>query len=254
MTLFGGRLPLRALTCRTPGRRGPGHPATGRPVTRRRTAVAALTVLALGGGAVTAEAVVRHRVGDRFATAAAERLGTVPDVGLGGTPVLMQLSRGAFPDVELTADGVTARRMTGLGVDVHLRDVRRAAGTVTVGSSTADVTVGADRLGGDELKRMNGVVVPDPGTGRLLVHLGRTGALTVPVTPSLDGTTVRVTPARPTFDGAPLPDALSAKITGKVRRTVELTGLPMDMKPQKLAVTDDGLRLSLRGGRAALDV
>ncbi|AYG78017.1 hypothetical protein DWB77_00124 [Streptomyces hundungensis] len=209
------------------------------------TAVIALTALA-----GTAEAVARHRI----ATVTGKRLGTTPDVGLGATPALWQLARGNLPDVELTANGVSARRMTGLDIDAHLRQVRRSGkggSGGTVGSSRVTVDISATSLAATDASRLNTEVVPDLAHGRLVVRVGRAGALAVPVAPLLDGRTIRVTPGRPTFADNPLPDALAEKITGKVSRTVALTDLPLQLAPRRLEVTDDGLRLTLSGGHAS---
>ncbi|MBL1106823.1 DUF2993 domain-containing protein [Streptomyces sp. 5-8] len=251
---------------------------------RRRTTAVLAAALALATLVGTAEAVVRDRIADRIAAMAAKRLGTTPDVGLGTTPALWQLARGTLPDVELTADGVAARRMTGLTVDARLRQVRRNGHGGTVGSSTVTVDadaaslagIGADRPDGEVADRPDGVVadrpdgvvadrpdgvvadrpdgvvVPDPAHGRFVVHLGRSGALTVPVTPSLHGRTIRVTPGRPAFAGTPLPDALAEKVTARAARTVSLTGLPLRLEPRRLTVTGTGLRLTLSGGPATV--
>ncbi|MBY8842193.1 DUF2993 domain-containing protein [Streptomyces sp. SP2-10] len=227
---------------------------------RRRTTAVLAAALALATLVGTAEAVVRDRIADRIAAMAAKRLGTTPDVGLGTTPALWQLARGTLPDVELTADGVAARRMTGLTVDARLRQVRRNGHGGTVGSSTVTVDadaaslagIGADRPDGEVADRPDGVVVPDPAHGRFVVHLGGSGALTVPVTPSLHGRTIRVTPGRPAFAGTPLPDALAEKVTARAARTVSLTGLPLRLEPRRLTVTGTGLRLTLSGGPATV--
>ncbi|KOV58164.1 DUF2993 domain-containing protein [Streptomyces sp. MMG1121] len=218
---------------------------------RRRTALVLATVLALTALVGTTETLVRHLIAERIATVAGKRLGTTPGVGLGATPALWQLARGTFPDVELTADGVSARHMTGLAVDAHLRQVRRSGRGGVVGSSSVIVTVDSVSLADAGGSRLNNVVVPDPSDGRLVVHIGRAGALAIPVTPVLADRTIHVTPGRPTFAGSPLPDDLAKKITARVSRTVSLTGLPLDLRPRRLTVTDTGLRLTLSGGHAA---
>ncbi|MFJ4581073.1 LmeA family phospholipid-binding protein [Streptomyces echinatus] len=222
-----------------------------RPRLRRRTAIVLCTVLALTALAGTAEALVRHRIAGRVAAVAGERLGTTPDVGLGATPALWQVARGSLPDVELTANGVSARHMTGLAIDAHLRQVRRSGQGGTVGSSSVTVDIGATSLATTGGSGPDTEVVPDPAHGRLVVHVGRAGALTVPVTPVLAGRQIRLTPGRPEFAGAPLPDALAKRITAEVSRTVALTDLPLELAPRRLEVTDDGLRLTLSGGHAA---
>ncbi|OIK05235.1 LmeA family phospholipid-binding protein [Streptomyces monashensis] len=104
---------------------------------RRRTTLLLAAVLALTALAGTAETLVRHRIADRIATVAGKRLGTAPDVGLGVTPALWQPARGTFPDVEPTADGVSARHTTGLAVDARPRQVRRSGkGGGVAGSSS----------------------------------------------------------------------------------------------------------------------
>ncbi|MFE1198549.1 DUF2993 domain-containing protein [Streptomyces olivaceoviridis] len=219
---------------------------------RRRIAVAVATTLVLAGATGTAELVARNKIGERFATAAGTKLGKAPDVDLGGTPALWQLARGSFPNVALTANGVTVRRMKGLDIDARLRQVRRSSHGASVRSSTVYVDVDATSLASDTLGALGGVVVPDPATGRLIVHLDGAGALTVPITPTLRGDTIQAVPGRPTFNGTALPTALAGKITDKAGRTVDLTDLPLELQPRQLAVTDAGLRLTLRGGPARL--
>ncbi|MBL1084671.1 DUF2993 domain-containing protein [Streptomyces actinomycinicus] len=219
---------------------------------RRRTTVVLTVVLTLAAALTgTAEVTVRDRIADRIAAAAGKRLGTTPDVGLGSTPALWQLARGTLPDVELTADGVATRHMTGLAVDAHLHQVRRSGKGGTVGSSAVTVDADAASLAGTG---GSGVVVPDPAHGRLVVHLGRSGALTVPVTPTLHGRTIRLVPGRPAFDGSPLPGALAQEVTARAARTIPLTDLPLELRPRRLTVTDTGLRLTLSGGHAAVSV
>ncbi|WP_225826959.1 DUF2993 domain-containing protein [Streptomyces naphthomycinicus] len=230
-----------------------GRPPSG-PRPRRRPALVLAAVLTLTALTGTAETVVRNRIADRIAAVAGERLGTTPDVGLGATPALWQLARGTFPDVELTADGVSARHLTGLAVDARLHQVRRSGKGGTVGSSRVTVDVGTASLAAADASPPDSVVVPDPAHGRLVVRVGRGGALTVPVTPVLDGRTIRVTPGRPAFAGRPLPGALAKKVTAGAARTVPLTGLPLDLWPRRLQVVDDGLRLTLSGGHAAFRV
>ncbi|MGW2649951.1 LmeA family phospholipid-binding protein [Streptomyces sp. NPDC001393] len=217
---------------------------------RRRVTLAVVTTVALTGTVGMAGLFSRDKIGERFATGAGKRLGRTPSVDLGATPAQWQLARGSFPDVGLTADDVTVRRMSKLGIDAHLHQVRRSSHTVTVRSTTVDVDVPAASLVDGALQGLGGVVAPGPETGQLIVRIGPAGALTVPVTPTLHGDTIRAVPGRPTFDGAPLPGALAHKVTDRAERSVELTGLPLALEPRRLAVTDDGLRLTLRGGPA----
>ncbi|WP_328322999.1 LmeA family phospholipid-binding protein [Streptomyces sp. NBC_00455] len=210
---------------------------------RRRTVAAGAVAPALAALAATADSLVRGRI----ATVAGERPGTAPDVGVGATPALWQLARGAFTDVELTADGVSVRHLTGLGIDAHLRQLRRSGKDCTVGSSSVTVDIGTASLAGADESRPNSVVAPDPAHGRLVVHIGPAGAVAVPVTPVLAGRTIHVTAGRATFAGSPLPDALAERIT----RTAGLTDLPLELQPRRLTVTDNSLRLALSGGHAA---
>ncbi|MBX7553344.1 DUF2993 domain-containing protein [Streptomyces sp. tea 10] len=151
----------------------------------RRTALVPAAVLPLTAVADTAEALVRHRIAERIATVVGTRLGTTPDVGLGDMPALWQLARGTFPDVELTADGVSARHVIGLAVDAHLHQVRRSGEGGAVGSSSVIVDVDPASLVGAGGSRPDSVVVPDPANRRLIARIGPAGALTVPVTPVL---------------------------------------------------------------------
>ncbi|MFH8339370.1 DUF2993 domain-containing protein [Streptomyces sp. AM6-12] len=218
---------------------------------RRRVTLAVVAALAPTGTVGVAELVCRGKIGERFAKEAGKRLGRTPSVDLGATPALWQLARGSFPDVELTADGVTTRRISGLGIAAHLRKVRQGSRTVTVRSSTVDVDVPAVSLAGGTLQSLGGVVALSAKSGQLIVRLGRVGAFTVPIAPALHGDTIRTAPGRPTFNGALPPGALAHKVTDMAERAVELTGLPLALEPRRLAVTDDGLCLTPHGGPAA---
>ncbi|MCZ9342275.1 DUF2993 domain-containing protein, partial [Streptomyces sp. TRM76130] len=79
-------------------------------------------VLVAGG---VAEAVARHSAADRIAARMERRLHTSVGVGFGPTPVMLQLARGSFSQVEVSGQDATFRRFTGVDLEARLDDVVR---------------------------------------------------------------------------------------------------------------------------------
>ncbi|MFI9610660.1 DUF2993 domain-containing protein [Streptomyces sp. NPDC052023] len=222
-------------------------------VSRRARLVAlsaAGAVLAAGG---VAEAVARDRAADRLADRMERRLHTTLDVGFGPTPVMVQLARGSFSRVEVSGQGATFRRFTGVDLHAELDDVVRTGD----GLSVADTRVSAELAGAalaDAVASMTGgalgaaAVTPDPGTGELVVHAGPAGRIAVGFRPELHERGIRFERTAVKVGERTVPDALAAQLLGETPQELDLTGLPLGLEPERLAVTASGLRLELTGG------
>ncbi|MGV9450909.1 LmeA family phospholipid-binding protein [Streptomyces sp. NPDC003635] len=202
---------------------------------------------------VAVEAVARHRAADRLADRMEERLHTALDVGFGPTPVMLQLARGAFPRVEVSGEGATFRRFSGVDLHAELADVVRTGD----GLSVADTRVSAeltDKALADAVATMTGgalniaAVTTDQETGELIVHAGPAGRISVGFRPVLEQEGIRFERTAVRVGERVLPEALAGQLLGDAPREVDLSELPLDLEPERLDVTADGLRLELAGG------
>jgi hypothetical protein len=90
-------------------------------------------------------------------------------------------------------------------------------------------------------------VTADPGASEIVVHAGPAGRLTAAFRPSLDGDGIRLERTGVKFGEREIPDGLADQLLQGTPEKLDLSGLPLDLKPEKLTVTDDGLRLDLVG-------
>ncbi|MEV6103955.1 DUF2993 domain-containing protein [Streptomyces sp. NPDC051940] len=200
--------------------------------------------------ALVAEVAARSVVAGRMADGAERRLKVRPEIRFGTSPVLLHLAEGGFPEVGVSGHDATFGDFSGISFDARLSDVERRDDGVSVRRSSVRADVGADALGADA----GAVVEADPGAGVLVAHAGPGGLVRIPLTPALDGTRIELRPGEPTFDGTALPPLLADRVTEQAARTIPLTGLPLDLRPRSLSVTEDGLRLQLTGGPARFAV
>ncbi len=211
---------------------------------------AAGAVLAAGG---VAEAVARDRAADRLADRMERRLHTALDIGFGPTPVMVQLARGSFPQVEVSGEGATFRRFTGVDLHAELADVVRTGDGLSVADSRVSAEL-ADAALADAVATMTGgalgaaAVSTDPGAGELVVHAGPAGRIAVGFRPVLQEQGIRFERTTVQVGDRTIPDALAAQLLGDAPQELDLSGLPLDLTPQRLAVTSSGLRLELTGG------
>ncbi|MFC9911145.1 DUF2993 domain-containing protein [Streptomyces sp. NPDC059862] len=207
-------------------------------------------VLAAGG---VAEAVARHQAADRLADRMERRLHTGLDVGFGPTPVMLQLARGSFSHVEVSGEGATFRRFSGVDLHAELADVVRTGD----GLSVADTRVSAeltDAALADAVATMTGgalgaaAVTTDPDSGELVVQAGPAGRISIGFRPVLEKEGIRFERTTVRIGERIVPDALAGQLLGDTPQELDLSGLPLDLEPERLAVTADGLRLELTGG------
>ena len=225
---------------------------------RRPRALLALgvTVVVLVTGAAT-EAVLRHRLTARVSDRVEESLGTEPDVSLGATPALWQLTQGSFSHVEVSGSDASYGELSGLAFDADLNGVRQEAGGLAVDGSRVRTVMSKQALA-DSVVRMTGgsasgqppAVTTDPGSSELVLHTGPGQLVSVAMCPESDGDEIRLERDRVLVAGQSVPDETADRLLGDTPVGVDLSGLPLGLKPSGLSVTDQGLRVDLEGGPA----
>ncbi|MBD0837483.1 MULTISPECIES: DUF2993 domain-containing protein [unclassified Streptomyces] len=229
----------------------------GRALRGRVSRRARLITLGVVGGllvvAGAAEAVARHQAAGRFADRMEERLHTGLDVGFGPTPVMLQLARGSFPRVEVSGEGATFRRFSGVDLHAELADVVRTGDGLSVADSRVSAELTDAALAGAVATMTDGAigvagVSTDQENGELTVHAGPAGRIAVGFRPVLQKEGIRFERTTVRVGERTVPDALAGQLLGDTPQEVDLSGLPLDLEPERLAVTADGLRLELAGG------
>ncbi|MBC3991988.1 DUF2993 domain-containing protein [Streptomyces sp. AC563] len=233
-------------------------------------------VLALAG---IAEAVLRYSTADRMADRMSRRLDADLTVSLGGTPVLVQLARGSFPHVEVEGSDTTFRNFTGVSFDADLADVVREDGALRVGSSRVRAELSAEAIAASVASRGAGdgdgdgdganggllgggsgggggrsglVVTTDPASGHLVAHAGPGQLVTVAMRPRIDGEALALDRTGVSVGDRPVPDRVADRWLADLPRSLDLSELPLELRPDTLTVTDDGLRMDLKGERATV--
>ncbi|MCK8669921.1 DUF2993 domain-containing protein [Rhodococcus sp. HM1] len=226
------------------------------PNSKRSTlaTVAAVVVVALVAVLVGAEVYVRNRATTCLAQSLESELGTGVDVDLSWKPVLLQAIDKKVPSVTLDSDDTAfgpAKEMTvhAVAKDVDLNATADSAGTI--GSSRADVvwpatgilaTVQSQGLGS-----LVTAVTPDADAGTLRFTVGDAGLAEFTVRPVVQGGVVSVETVDASVLGFGLPTAL---VDGVVQ--ILATGLqqyPLGMQATAVSVDDNGVNLTLEGGR-----
>ncbi|MGW2836802.1 hypothetical protein ACWCWD_03260 [Streptomyces sp. NPDC001493] len=245
-----------------------------RPVRPRTAVVGGVVlagVLALAGGA---EAVARHVVDGRVEKLAGERLGSEVTADTDGWG-LVALARGELGTLTLHADDAALDGFDGVTVDAELRDLVVPDGdgraSVSGSSARAEVPTGALRervtAAGGAFAAMVGDVEPRPGDGTLRIMLGPGGLGQADIRPELRDGTVRFTLAGAKMLGVDAPKSLTARIesaltglspagaggTGGGAAGPDAAADALGLRPTAVTVTEDGLRVDLKGGPATFD-
>ncbi|WP_328720357.1 hypothetical protein OHT52_13255 [Streptomyces sp. NBC_00247] len=241
---------------------------------RRRTAVlggAVLAgVLALAGGA---EAFARHVVDGRVEKLAGERLGAEVTADTDGWG-LVALTRGELGTLTLHADDATLDGFDGVTVDAELTDLTapEGGGRASVSGSSARAEIPAEALrgrvaaAGGAFGAMVGGVEPRPADGTLRISLGGGGLGRADIRPELRDGTVRFTLTGASMFGVAAPKSVTDTIESALTAlTADGTGGgtgatasdraadALGLRPTAVTVTQDGLRVDLRGGPAEFD-
>jgi hypothetical protein len=221
----------------------------------RLVALAAIGAVLVTGG--VAEAVARHYAADRFADRMEKRLHTGLDVGFGSTPVTLQLARGTFPRVEVSGEGATFRRFSGVDLHAELADVVRTGEGLSVRDSRVSAELAGEALA-NAVSTMTGgalgqaTVTPDPDAQELVVHAGPAGRIAIGFRPVLEDDGVRFERTTVRIGERVVPDSLAGQLLGDTPQELDLSELPLELAPERVTVTPDGLRLELTGGRTTV--
>ncbi len=236
---------------------------TSRTPRRRHTAlfvtlglVVVLVAVLVGG-----EFYARDRVSSCVATALHDEMDGDVDVSLGATPLLLTVITGSVSSLSVDSDSVnlagpgeSSLRGLQLTSTIHDIDLPEGDGTGTVGSSEATVRWGND----DMLTSLQTLpfgmlitgVTSDPASGTIDVAVaGGLGQMTL--TPKVSGGAVTMEASDITALGIGLPTGGAQQVIDLLTRN--LADYPLRMQPQSVEVTDQGLRVTLKGGQAPLN-
>lgn len=225
------------------------------------TMVVLLLLLVAGAFAlVRAEAAARDEVERRVATTLAPRIGTTPQVEVGGASALWQLARDDWSSIHVIApDAVipVQGRSVPASIDATAADVTglTRGRTVTVGRVD-----GSGRLDWKQLSTLADVQLGPAPDGKVLATreveiplAGRTVPVRVTAAPSLqDGHTVRLTREKVSVEGIDLPSELVDRLVPEVLGEVALPELP-ELRYTGLASTDEGLALTAEGSGISVE-
>ncbi|GAB4589440.1 hypothetical protein Ntsu_72720 [Nocardia sp. IFM 10818] len=235
----------------------PANPAGGQGgpsgMRRKRTlliiglVVALLAVAGLAGG----EAYARRSVENCIASGFEAEMGSQIDVSFGWKPLLITMFDGKVGKVTVDSDDTKFGPAVGMVVhatfhDIEVKDQGRQGGTI--GSSSADVTWSNDGI----TKTLGGLVsdtTSDPAAGTLkFAVLG--GLAELQVQPKVVGDKVEVETMSASLLGFGLPTDLVSGIVDLLSQSLQ--SYPFDMKPTSVKVTQNGLAVTLDGGRSEL--
>nr|WP_297622613.1 DUF2993 domain-containing protein [Nocardia sp.] len=209
--------------------------------------LALVVVGALAGG----EAYARNKVENCISSQFEQQMGSKIDVSFGAKPMLLTMFDNKVGSVTVDSDDTKFGPAVGMTVhatfhDIQLQDGGKAGGTV--GSSEADVTWSNDGI----MKTLGGLVsgaTSDPSAGTLsFTVLG--GLAQLQVKPKVVGDKVEVETVSASFLGIGLPTDLVSGIVDLM--TQSLQTYPMGLKPTSVTVTQDGLKVGLKGGPTTL--
>jgi hypothetical protein len=258
VALLGPRVHPRLLRA---ARNGPPLSPNGRPdrepqrARRRRrgiviTIIAAIAVTVLAAGELTA----RHELEDQIAAAVQASVAGSASVGIGATPALADLAKGAISNVSVTVNGMPTCELGEVTLAASFQDVTRNGGQVRVAGSRASMLVPLSAITAALAQRNQRLglasVRTDPAGGTLAIGLGPGGVLTVDERPMLDGDTLRFAPGNVLLNGQPAPASLVQTLTAKAAFAVPVPYLPMNLTARSVQVTGDGLVLTATGGSA----
>ncbi len=209
---------------------------------------------------VVAEFVVRAVVGAKVDDLARSTFGVSHvHTGIGARPALLDVLTGSLAEVRVRADGVTVCSLEDVRADATLHRVSVFGGGDgrAVASTDATIDVGTAALKQALVAQVpvaaNAVISTDPAAGVLKLTLSSVVALVVVERPLLSGTRIEFTTVSATLNGRSVPPAsVTALVGGSGVLQRDLAGLPLDLRPTRVAVTADGIRLQLHGGSAHL--
>ncbi|MFR9795057.1 DUF2993 domain-containing protein [Streptomyces sp. MS06] len=211
---------------------------------------AVVAVLAAGTGELAARHLIRERIAGK-----APGLGDV-SVAESGSSALWDLLHRHIPEVEVSSGDAALGPLTGVGVSARLHDVALDA-TPTVASTDATVTVPEAAIADAVRAKAPSVTVDsvtaDPAAGTLTAAVGAGGLGRLTLEPLLSDGRVTFTATSLTVLGRELPvDSLGQGASGAGTGDGEFRPYPLGLRATSLAVTQDGVRITLHGGPSKL--
>jgi hypothetical protein len=196
----------------------------------------------------TAEGLTRHVVEQRIAAAAHKRLSGPVDVGIGPTPALIDVATRHFAKITVQAPATSVCQLQDVDMSATVTNVHSSHGQEYAQGIDADAVITtttiSDLLAG---KIKNATVVTNPSAGTLDIGI-MGGFLQLDERASLDGDTVRFSPASVSIMGRAAPSSLQSTIDSRLTVQHSLSGLPDHLTPSSLKITDQGIQVSLAAG------
>jgi hypothetical protein len=225
-------------------------PARPRRHRRWRLLAGGLAALLLIAGA--AEGVTRHVVEQRIADAAHKRLSGPVDVSIGSTPALVDVATRHFAKITIQAPSTSVCQLQAVDVSAGVTDVHSSHGQEYAQGINADAVITtttiSDLLAG---KMRNATVATNPSAGTIDIGI-MGGFLQLDERASLDGDTVRFSPASVSIMGHSAPSSLQSTIDSRLTVQHSLSGLPDHLSPSSLKITNQGIEVSLAAGPTEL--
>jgi hypothetical protein len=222
----------------------------------RRTTVIAIAATSALVVLLAGEATVRHVIDSHITGAAQSSLTGSVHVGIGTTPALVDLARGSISTVSLTDDGMRTCKLSSLNLAAEFNHVTRQDGQIHFSGSQAAVTVPMSAIMSLLAQRAPqlGQATVEPGTANndVTIALGPGGLIDIDEQVALHGGALQFTPKQVTFGGDPAAGLLIQRLAANATFTVDLPQLPLSIKPDSVAVDQEGVTLAAKGGAATL--
>ncbi|UFT00147.1 DUF2993 domain-containing protein [Nocardia huaxiensis] len=214
--------------------------------------VAIVAALVIVGGLAGGEAYARNKVQNCIASSFEKQMGSKIDVSFGAKPMLLTMIDNKVGKVTIDSDDTKFGPAVGMVVhatfnDIEVKDGGKQGGTI--GSSEAEVTWSNEGI----VQTLGGLVsssTSDPAAGTLNFGV-LMGIAQLQVVPQVVGDKVDVETKSASLLGIGLPTDLVSGIVDLM--TESLQSYPMGLKPTKVEVTNDGLRVTLKGGPSTLE-
>lgn len=219
--------------------------------------VVVVLVVGIAAIGVGSEFYLRNRVSDCMAQSLSQSIGSDVEVSMSRKPMLMQMIDGKTPWVEVTSTGNRLGDAEGMHMDLRLNGVQTfEEGDIatSIDRSSADITWTSQGI--LSTLQQQGVlavvtsVEPRPADQTLAIQI--VGAiLGVTVAPTIQNEAINLEVTEANLLGIGIPRELPQAIVETLG--TELAEFPLNMKPQTLTVTNEGIALRLEGGYAEME-
>ncbi|MFG1790070.1 DUF2993 domain-containing protein [Nocardia sp. NPDC049149] len=219
----------------------------------RRALLIALTVVSilLATVLVGGEAYARHIVSRCVSTQFEKEMGSKIDVSFGAKPMLITWLDGKLSSIRVDSDDTKFGPAVGMVVHSKFNDVEvidNGRGGGVIGSSSADVTWSNDGI----RQTLGGLVrdVKSSAASNMLTLDVLGGLAQLQVQPVIKNGVIEVETMSAQLLGLGLPTDLVQGIVEVFSKSLQ--NYPYGMQPTEVKVTDAGIAVKLKGGRAEL--